>query len=339
MYDFKSWIHVLPLEIRTLVVKKLDCIDSHSEYNSSSLLDELSLALAYPNLLGWEQLLSRKLANLPNFNKVELLRLLQLCDTAALASKYHFILISPKGATLQLDALESPSMDEVGSLSTFSVSSSYNRILQLCPNISRIHLISSRSYVFSSAHQQQLYGIFDPIANHLEEIQLSLTVANTEIFEVLRNCLKNSKIEKLIFNGRMRSDCFVLLKEQKLVKSFMSDQIDAYVLVQLVHYWPYLEELDISGIQLYTSAHRICQALCLCSDRLKHLKMTGFSSTNFNAYYSWLSDDDDQESFMQNTGDSYGKALSSMTSLCNLSINMLPICGDKLLPSLNKQIV
>lgn len=318
-----------------LIVKHLDCINIHSEDYSSSLLDEISLALAYPSLLDWPQLLSRKLANLPNFNKMELTRLLQLCNAAALASRYHFILSTPKVATLQLDSLENRSPSEAVSESAFSVSNLYNKILQLCPNISSIHIESSRTYVFSSFHQQQLYEIFDPIAKKLDEIQLSLSVANTEVFEVLRNCLKCSKIQKFVFNGRMGSDCFVLLKEQNYVKSFVSDQINAYVLVQLIYYWPYLEDLDMSGIQLYSSAQHICQALCICSNRLRTLKLTGFSSTSLNACYSWLSDDDDQENFVQNIGDLYEKTLSCLGSLKQLSITMYPICTNKTLPSLN----
>ncbi|KAG2174259.1 hypothetical protein INT43_004280 [Umbelopsis isabellina] len=339
MCDFESWIHVLPAEIRMVVVNHLNYTDSQFKDYSNSLLEEVSLALAYPNLLGWPQLLSQKLANLPNFNKVELMRLLQLCNAASLVFKHHFILLTPKVANLQLDSLENRSIGEAVSESAYSVSNMYNEILQLCPNISSIHLISSRTYVFNSAHQQQLYEIFDHIAKNLDEIHLSLKVANTEVFDVLRNCLKYSKIQKLIFKGRMSSDCFVLLKEQKHIKSFLSDEIDAHVFLQLVHYWPYLEDLDISGIQLYSSARHICQALCICSNRLKTLKLTGVGSANFNACYSWLSDDDDQESFVQTTGDLYKMALSCLTSLNNLSINMLAIRSDKIMTSQNKQIV
>jgi hypothetical protein len=338
MSGFESWIHVLPVEIRRLVINHLNFTDTYSEHYNNSLLDGISLALAYTNLLDWPHLISPKLAYLPNFNKLQLVRLLQLCDTATFLSKHHYILESPRGATLQLDMLEDRSIGEKEPELTYWVSSLYRRVLQFCPNISKLQLLSSTSYVYSSTHEQQLYEIFDPVSRNLDELQLALSVANTQVFEMLRNCLKNSKIQKLTLLGGMRSECLILLKEQKHVKSFMSDQVNGYALEQLVHYWPYLEDLDISGLQLYTSAHHICKALYQCSSQLKRLRLAGVSDTYFNSCYFWLSDEDDKDSFVQHTRDSYEAVLSYFTSLSNLSISMLPICGDRILCTRNLQI-
>lgn len=335
-----SWIHTLPDEIRIhiLVLLGIHTSNQHS-LTTSALLDGISLSLAYPQFVELCRYTRHSLQCLPVLDRDEVTRLSELLMTAASLSKDHDLLKAPKAFKFDLCLLESyPPTEPYHQAGLTSLSRIYKNVLQLCPNMSAVTVISTESYSYCALHDDQLMDLLGPIAHQLHELQLSLPADKDKLFELLQNSLRNANLQKVTIDGFMSGGSTAFLKEQRKIRQFKVTEVNADALEQVVQYWPMIEDIDLSGMQLISASNKVCKAIYQSSNQLKRLTLTGASDVEIRACLAWMTDDDDDEIVIEKIGNAYRSVIGCCTSITHLSISKLPMCGNLLLPLLRNRL-
>ncbi|CAO3692397.1 unnamed protein product [Umbelopsis ramanniana] len=337
-----SWLDTCPTEIRQYIFQLLGLsLDAPVASNTDALLDGFSLSLAYPHFLDLHPYIKLPLEVIPAFNKEELTRFSELSLVASLCSASQVLLHIPKEIRFQLQSLHSEQA-ESGShqLPAVDISSSHtrNNLLGLFPNISSIVLTCSDSYKYYPSHEMQLCQLIQPIEHQLLELQLSLSTSSGNMYASLAKCFVNTKLQKVAIRGFMSMASVSFLKEQKHVQQFMATEVNGHALEQVICHWPLIQDIDIAGIALLSSAPNICRAIYRCSNQLKRLTLSGTCETEIRGCLAWMADDQDEDSLIESISAGYKAVIGCCSYLTHLSISKFPICGEILLPLLKKQL-
>ncbi|KAH8554075.1 hypothetical protein BGW37DRAFT_517822 [Umbelopsis sp. PMI_123] len=336
-----SRLDICPTEIRQYIFKLLGLsLDAHFASRADALLDGISLSLAYPHLAELYHYLKHSLEHLPLFCDEELSRFSELSRAAVICSVNHKLLHIPKVIHFSLDALKSFQLQSESDhlLIEHLPSNIYGRILHLFPNISSIYITCNNTYTYCPSHETQLIHLTRPIEHQLQVIQLSLPVSNGNLFGSLAKCFENSKLQKVSIQGFMSMATASFLKEQRHIRQFMATDVNGHVLEQVIQQWPFIEDIDIAGIALLSSTPNICRAIYSCSNHLRRLTLSGTCEAEVRGCLGWITDDQDEDTVIDNITAAYNAVIGCCAHLTHLSISKFPICGEKLLPLLKQRL-
>lgn len=333
-----SWLDTCPTEIRQYIFQLLGLsLDALVARNTDALLNGLSLSIAYPHFVDLHPYIKLHLEAIPAFNNEELTRFSELSLTASLCSASQLLLHIPKEICFQLETLHSEQVERSGS-SQLSTPHTRKNLLRLFPNISSIVISCSDLYKYYPCHEMQLCQLLQPIEHQLLELELSLSTSSGNIYASLTKCFVNTKLQKIAIRGFMSMASVSFLKEQKHVQTFMATEVNGHALEQVVCHWPLIQDIDIAGIALLSSAPNICRAIYRCSNQLKRLTLSGTCETEIRGCLAWMADDQDEDSLIESISAGYKAVIGCCSYLTHLSISKFPICGEILLPLLKKQL-